>query len=138
MKPILPLLALLILLAPSPCFAMMGLEEVSPQRAKALGMQVRAIAGGPDAVRVELAFEPKGELKDFVRVDLEMHDGGKLLLSATLREEPSQPPGHILVAFAAARADLDKLTLRVVTGFPMDLSGHDLRVKDFVDLAKLH
>jgi len=129
-------LVLLITAAPTLCFGMMGIEDVSQQRARELGMEIRANAAGPDAVRVELEFEPAGDLKSFVRVDLEMSDGGKLLLSSSLLQE-STKPGHVLVSFAADRANLDKLTLRVVTGSPMDLTGHDLQVKDFVDLAKV-
>jgi hypothetical protein len=53
-------------------FAMMEIEIVSVDRAKELGPEVRANAAGPDAVRVELEFEPKGALKDYNRVDLEI------------------------------------------------------------------
>jgi hypothetical protein len=134
----LPLLAFLFAIAAviNPCLAMMSLEEVSKSRAKELGMVVRANAAGPDAVRVWLEFDAAGELKSYSRVDLEMRDGGKLLVSSTLKEDPSKP-GHVIVSFAADRGQLDRITLRVVTGVSRDMVGHDLRVKDFVDLAKL-
>ncbi|HSU66487.1 MAG TPA: hypothetical protein VLJ39_06430, partial [Tepidisphaeraceae bacterium] len=131
-------LAFLVLLAPSRCFAMMDIEQVTQERAHALGMEIRAHAAGPDLVRVELEFEAKGELKSYSRVDLESHDGGKLLLFASLREEPGKP-GHILVSFAADRSTLDRFTLRVVTGAgTFDMSGYDIRVKDFVKLEQVH
>jgi hypothetical protein len=136
--PHLPCLAFLILAASaaSPCLAMMELEDVSPARAKELGLVVQATAAGPDAVRVSLEFDAKGELKSYSRVDLEIREGGKLLLSSSLKDEPSKP-GRVAVSFAADRARLDRITLRVVTGVPFEMVGHDLRLKDFVDLKKL-
>lgn len=129
--------AVLIILAAAPCLAMMSLEQVTRDRAKALGMDIRANAAGPDAVRVTLAFDAKGELKDFARVDMELRDGGKLLVSSTLREERTDA-GRVTVSFAADRAQIDKLTLRVVTqSGPRTMTGHDLRVKDFVELDKV-
>jgi len=41
------------------------------------------------------------------------------------------------VGFMANRAYLDKVTLRVVTGRLKDMKGHNLRVKDFVELEKV-
>ena len=112
---------------------MMSIDILSKDRAKELGMDVRTKGAGPDAVRVELEFEPKGELKGYYRVDLDVNGGGKLQLFATLKEESSRP-GHVLVSFAADREMLEKATLRVVMGSPGNLSGYELRVKDFVSL----
>lgn len=129
-------LTLLLVTTPSVCFALMEIEHVSKERAKELGMEIRTKQAGPDGARLELEFETKGELKSFVRVDLIIREGEKSLLFATLREEQSKP-GRVVVGFAADRATLDKITLRVVTGAPMNLAGHDIRVKDFVDLEKV-
>ena len=130
------LLAILFLALPNWCFALMNLEDVTADRAKALGLEVRSNAAGPDAVRVELEFEIKGELKDFSRVDLIMQDGGTLLLHSTLQPEPSKP-GHVVVGFAADRSQLDKLVLRVVTQTSKrSRVGHDLQVKEFVNLTQ--
>ena len=119
------------------CYALMSIELVSVDRAKALGLEVRAHAAGPDVVRVELEFETQGKLKDYSRVDLELRDGGRLLSSSTLREEPSKP-GRIVVGFAADRTKLDQMTLRVVVQHsPRSRTGYDVRVKDFVDLEKV-
>jgi hypothetical protein len=127
----LSVLTCLLALAASPCFAMMDIEIVTRERAKALGMEVRSNPAGPKAVRVELEFETKGELKSFSRVDLEIRDGEKWV-SASLREE-RPTPGHVIVSFAADRANLDKITLRVVVQpAPRDMTGYELRVKDFV------
>ena len=128
-------LTLLLVTTPSVCFALMSIEHVSKERAKELGMEIRTKQAGPDGARIELEFETKGELKSFVRVDLEIREGEKSWLSATLREEQSKP-GRVVVSFAADRATLDKITLRVVVGAPGNLTGHDIRVKDFVNLEK--
>ncbi len=129
------ILAFLFVAASCPCFAMMSIEPVSKERAKELGIEVRSKAAGPEATRVELEFGIKGELKSFGRVDLEINEGGKLRLFASLKEEQSQP-GCVLVGFAADPANLDKITLRVVVGIPSDMVGYELRVKDFVALEK--
>jgi predicted nicotinamide N-methyase len=129
-------LTFLLFAASSQCFAYMSIGDVSKERAKELGMEIRSNAAGPNAVRVELEFETKGELKSFVRVDLIIREGEKSLLFATLREEQSKP-GRVVVSFAADRAILDKITLRVVAGAPMNLAGYDIRVKDFVELEKV-
>ena len=128
-------LTLLLVTTPSVCFAMMSIEHVSKERAKELGMEIRTKQAGPDGARIELEFETKGELKSFVRVDLEIREGEKSWLSATLREEQSKS-GRVVVSFAADRVNLDKITLRVVVGAPMNLTGYDIRVKDFVELEK--
>ncbi len=131
-----PALTFLLMAASSPCFAMMSIEDVSKERAKELGMEIRTKGAGPDDLRVELEFATKGEFKDYGRVDLEINEGGKLRLFASLKEEQSRP-GHVVVSFAADRTNLDKIILRVVVGMPRDMVGYDLRVKDFVDLEKL-
>ncbi|MDB5320122.1 MAG: hypothetical protein JWN40_1753 [Phycisphaerales bacterium] len=138
MKTILAIASFAVFLAftAGPCFAMMSIEFVSKERAKELGLEIRSNAAGPDAVRVELEFKNADALKDFSRVDLELRDAGRLMLSSTLREDKSKP-GHIVVSFAVDRTNLDKLTLRIVTqSAPRSMTGHDLRVKDFVELAK--
>ena len=127
----------LLVATSSLCYALESIEFVTKERAKELGLEIRAHAAGPDAVRVELEFETKGELKDYSRVALEMQDEGKLLLTSTLREDKS-PPGRVVVSFAADRAKLDKITLKVVVQYSARTrTGHVLKVKEFVDLEKL-
>src|SRR5436190_13729534 len=78
-------LTCLLFLTPSVCLAVADIETVSKDRAKELGLEVRANAAGSDTVRVELEFEAKS-LPSYSRVDLDIRDGGKLLLSCSLRE----------------------------------------------------
>ena len=135
--PQLSTLAVLLVLAPNWSYALESIEIVTKERAKALGLEIRSNAAGPNAVRIELEFAIQGELKDYHRVALELHDGEKLLATSTLKEEESKP-GRVVVSFAADRAKLDQFTLKVVTqSGPGDRIGHVIQVKDFVELDKL-
>ena len=76
MKTIVNIVAFAVLfgVAPSLCFALWEVEDVSTERAKELGMEVRSQAAGPNHVTVELEFKTEGALKDFSRVDLRIGD----------------------------------------------------------------
>src|SRR2546421_13056374 len=101
-------------------------------RAKQLDIQLQANPAGHDALRIVLDFPTNGELKSFTRVDLEITDAGKLLLSSTLKDDRSKP-GRATVSLTAGRANLDNITLRVVLSEPrLGGSAYDLRLKDFV------
>jgi hypothetical protein len=130
--------ALIFLVATTPnrSYALELIEIVTKERAKTLGLEIRSSAAGPDAIRVELEFEIKGDLKSYHRVALEMHEGDKLLASSTLKEEESKK-GHVIVSFAADRAKLGQFRLKVVTLNDDGRNGHVIKVKDFVDLEKL-
>ncbi len=138
MKTILQLstLAVLLVFAPNWSYAFEEIEIVTKERAKVLGLEIRSNAAGPDAVRIELEFPIQGELKDYHRVALELHDGGKLLASSTLKEEGSKV-GRVVVSFAANRAKLNQFALKVVTQSGEERIGHVIQVKNFVELDKL-
>ena len=51
-------------------------------------------------------------------------------------KDERQPSGSVIVRVMGNRAFLEKVTLRVVVG-ALGEEGHDLRVKDFVDLKNL-
>ena len=124
----------LLILAPSPCFALWGIAPVDKQVAKEMGMEVRWQAAGPRDVRVELDFKAEGKLKNFSHVDLRV-GGNEPLVSAALKEDHSKP-GRVVVSFAADRNQLDKLTLWVFV--PESLGGviYEVRVKEFVEVGK--
>jgi hypothetical protein len=128
--------ATLLLMIAGICSAMDSVRSISKEQVKELGMEVRSKAAGPDAVWVELEFETKGELANVTHVGLEMWAGKKLLLSSTLRDNrPS--PGHVAVSFTAARSDLDKFTLRVLSDQGLGSVGYEIRVKEVVELEKV-
>jgi hypothetical protein len=129
-------IAIVLLAGSSQCLAMIEIEQVDSPRAKTLGMDVRVTAADNDAVRVTLEFKSAGQLKEFKRVELAMRDGKKFTVSASLLNEATQP-GHVFVSCYVDRAQLNQLTLRVVTESGLERVGYDLRIKDFADPAKL-
>jgi len=127
--------AVLLVVAPSPCFALWQLDPVSRERAKEMGMELRSTAAGPNHIRVELELKPEGELKDFGRVDLHFGEGDNPPLTAPLREDRSKP-GRVVVNFTAKRTQLDKIKLWVIVPFMTGGTAYELRVNDFVELGK--
>ena len=68
-------------------------------------------------------------------MELQLRDRGTCLTSATLKEDRSKP-GRVVVGFDADRAHLDKVVLRVWVSQGLGGEIHELRVKDFVELAQ--
>ena len=65
MKLTLNIAVLTFLLAAAPfCFALREIAPLTAAEAKAMGIEVRAKAAGPDAVWLELEFKPDGKLED--------------------------------------------------------------------------
>jgi hypothetical protein len=125
--------ALLLAIAPSRCFASWLIADVSKKQAKEMGMEVRSKPAGPHDVRVELEFKIEGKLKEFSRVELRIRDGKKSVVTAALREDRSKPE-RVVVSFSADRTRLDKITLWVMVPFALGGTAYELRVKDFVEL----
>jgi hypothetical protein len=84
-RPALPFLALSLLLCapPRPGLALDLLQNVSQERAKELGISVR-VQPRPDDVWVQVEFRPTGPKKEFKRTDLDITQGGKKLVNASL------------------------------------------------------
>jgi hypothetical protein len=136
--------AVLFVVAPSPCFALTLMVPVSKEGAKELGMDVRTTATGPNHVIVQLEFKtegkfkefsPEGKFKDGSRVELRIGEGDNPTVTAPLREDRSKP-GRVVVSFTADRTQLDKLKLWVIVPEPDGRIIYDLRVKDFVEPKK--
>jgi len=111
-------------------------ENVSPARARELGINLQGKANGPKEAWIKLEFKPEGELKEFKHVSLEISDGDRFLLGWTPLKDKRSSSGNVVVGLMANRAFLENVTLRLVTGATWE-RGHDLRVKDFVDLKQL-
>lgn len=121
--------------AANPCFALWEIATVSKERAKELGLEVHSHAAGPVDVRVELEYKALGELKNVREINLRISDGDKLIATAPLREDRSNP-GRVVVTFTADRTRLDKLSLWVMVPAPDGGTVYEVRVKDFVDVEK--
>jgi len=141
MKAILNLLvwAVLVGFASVECLALRSIGIITASEAKAMGLEVRATAAGPDAVWLELEFKVAGKLKDyrpeFSHVELEVREGERPLLGYLALQEKHPKPGHVQVRFMASRAYVDKLILTIVVGEGAMVGGaYELRLKEFVDL----
>lgn len=129
-------IAFLLVALASPCLGMMSIAKVTPQAARELGLDLRFKDSGPDAVWVELEFTPKGQLKEFQHVSLEIEEGDKLLLGYAPLRDARDASGKVTVRFMAGRNYLDKVTLRIVSGRGLSREGHDLRLQEFIKLEK--
>ena len=137
--PHLAALAILLVAASGRCLAMISVENLTKDRAKELGIELRGKANGPKEAWIELELRPEGKLKAFDHVSLEIRgddEGKEFLLGWTPLQSQRTSTGSVIVRLMANRAFLEKVTLRVVCG-AMGEEGHDLRVKDFVDLKTL-
>jgi hypothetical protein len=129
-------LAILLAVFPSRCFAAWDLAIVDKQLAKELDMEIRSTAAGPKHVLVELDFKADGSLKAYNRVELRIGERDEPLLTATLKEDKSKP-GRVVVSIYASRTQLDKITLRVFVPETLGGSIYEVPLKDFVDVEKL-
>jgi hypothetical protein len=131
------ILAVLLVVAPHPCFAMRSIGFISRKEAKELGMDLRFKGNGTNEVWVELEFKAEGKFKNFSHVELEIREGKKFLLGWAPLQSKRTSSGSVLVYFLANRAYLHNVTLTVVLG-SLGEEGYQLRVKDFVELEKAH
>jgi predicted aspartyl protease len=129
------ILAVLLGVAASPCFAMRSFGFVNKERAKEMGMEMRFTANGTHEVLVELEFKTEGYLKNF---SPERHSVVELQTpDATAALQLKQPsPGHFAVSFRANGANLDKISLWVRLDAPED-ADYIVRVRDFIELEKV-
>ncbi|MBX7211330.1 MAG: hypothetical protein K1X78_23685 [Verrucomicrobiaceae bacterium] len=137
-------LALLFTLTTGHCFGMWDVEEVSRERAKELGIEIRSQPAGPGNLLVELEFPTKGKFEKFgegrsssdpSRVDLRIGTKDKLLLTTTLREDRSKQ-GRIIVSFTADASQLDQISLWVLVAEGAGGQAYGLPVKDLVGSKK--
>jgi hypothetical protein len=131
-------LAVLILFAAvcGKCLADMSIGNVSKDRARELGIELRAKPNGPKEAWIELEFKPEGKLADFHHVSLEIRDDKQFQLGWTPLKDERTSTGSVVVRLMGNRAFLENVTLRVVRG-AMGEVGDDLRIRDFVDLKEL-
>ncbi len=132
---------MLLFLATSRCFASVMIETVSRGQAeKEFGASIRTEAVGTNQVEVWLEFVPKGKLRTFSSVQLEITSGESKLVSATLAPS-KQTPETVVVFFLADPACLpgSRLTVfyKLSSGFP-PYDGIQFNVSDFIKQAPSH
>jgi hypothetical protein len=129
--------AICLVVVPGRCLASRSVGIVTKEQAKEMGVDLKASPSGPDACWLELEFKPEGKLKQFHDVLLDIHDGEKLIVGWTSLKDRRTESGNVVITLMASRAHLDKITLSIVVGDPGNLVHHELRVKDFIDPAKI-
>lgn len=132
----LPVFLLLFIAFCHSSFAMISVGQVSKKRAKELGIELRARAGGPKHAWIELEFKAGGKLEKFRHVSLEVPDGGELALGWTPLKDRRTSNGNVIVRVMGSRKFLENVTLRIVLG-DFGGTGLDVRIRDFVDLDDL-
>jgi hypothetical protein len=98
--------------APHCCFADWGVVELSEERARELGVMVRAQDTGRTELHFTVEFKSGDDVKNIGRVDLQLGADDSPTLTAPLHVDRSKPERGI-VSFTADRAQVDKLTLRL-------------------------
>ena len=134
-------IALLVAATATMSYAMMGISVVTKNEAQALGIDIRAKPSGPKNVWVELEFKAEGGMKDFQHVSMEIRDGKELLVGYAPMKAERQDSGKVKYTCMANRKYVDKITLSIVTArIPNglgDMVGHELQLKEFIDITKL-
>lgn len=127
---------LLLAAASRECCALQHNVEVSKERAKELGVTLRSNVDGENGVKVWIEFEPKGDLKEFSHVTVDISSGGKRLVSAPLLTgRPS--PERVAVHFSADPTLLPSSVLTIVVNAgERTRIGYQFQVKDFVEPQK--
>jgi len=130
------IVALLLAVASSHCFAMLPVADVTKQRAKELGVEIQSSPAGTNQVNVTLRFKTTGEFKNFRYAQLEIGDGERLVLSATLQPQHPQTD-TVEFIFAVDHAMLPKCTVMIgVYDHVLDGTGYLFKLKDFIELEK--
>jgi hypothetical protein len=126
----------LLLLAAGPCQAIEFIKIVTPDEAKALGVTLTSRGNGDAGTLVTIDFALKGELKDFLRVQVEIDADNKCVFFATL-DTTSPTPDTRTAHFSADGANLANSQFSVVV---LDKThtrvGYRFRVNDFIEVKK--
>ena len=133
-------LLMLMLLATSRCFALVMIETVSREQAeKDFGASIRTEAVGTNQVGVWLEFVPKGKLRTFSSVQLEITSVERKLVSATLAPL-KQTPESVVVYFSTDPAYLPGSSLTVFykinSGDP-PYDGIQFKIGDFIKPSRV-
>jgi hypothetical protein len=128
-------LLLLIGSVPQRCRAEILIGDITPERAKQLGITVHVQPRAED-VWVRVQFKTTGALKGFRYGELELTQGGKRLLSAALmaRKPTAQSPAEAQqLEFYVDPAALPNASVMVVA-YSRELGGegYRLRMKDYL------
>lgn len=134
-------LILLLVIAASPCFALISVGFLSKAEAKELGITMKSRKNGDAGTMVWLEFKKEGFLEKLTYCELQVNDAkGKHLVSARLEPHPvthDQPKDLVSVEFSADPEELKNCSFMIVAyGSTRGDVGYILKVKDFLDVEK--
>jgi hypothetical protein len=138
LRPLLAGLSLLLLAGglQQPVSALIRIADVSPARAKELGITVEAQPRANESdIRVQVKFKATGALKSFQYAELELAKDGKRLLVTSLR--PQKPGGDSgpedrQLEFYVDHTLAPDATVLIVASAARGGSGYQLKMKDFL------
>ena len=118
------------------CLAEWVIEDVTAERAKALGVSLQAQPNGTAGIKVTLAFKSEGVFKDFSEVELRVESEEKSLVSAPL--QVARPAaGRATAHFSADPSQLINSSLTIFVPGGLGGEGYRFKVKDFVEVEKV-
>jgi hypothetical protein len=129
----LAILSLFLITASNRCFALWDIEDSTKERAKELGIEITTKIMSGTEVGAWIEFKPKGKLKEFSHVGLEITANGKKVVSANVL--PSRKSEDIVTV--PFYTDLEFLPACKVTVYVWSESGrggigYRFNVKDIV------
>jgi hypothetical protein len=111
------------------------IQDVSKEKAKELGIQVRLQPRERD-VWVQVEYRAVGPLKEFKRADLDLTRDGKPLLSASLMPRKPSPDVMRFDFYIDPAALPDATVMVVVWSDPLTGIAYRLRMKDYAAMGK--
>jgi hypothetical protein len=135
------LTCVLFTLLPNECFGEIMVGKFTKTQAKELGIVMKHRSNGDAGIKVWLEFRKEGVLEGFTYCELRMTDEeGKHQVSTRIQPHPvihGQPKELLSVAFSADQSKLEHCSFLIVSyGKGFGGVGHQLQVKDFIDLEK--
>ena len=131
-----------LLLAAARALAMISVGYLSPKEAAELGITMKHRPNGDAGELVWIEFKKVGFLSALTYTEFQMVDErGRHQVSARLEPRAvnhPQPPDVVTISFSAAPAALDRCAFQIVAyGSNRGDVGYVLKVKDYLDLAKI-
>ena len=132
----LPVLTYLLLAFASQCFAMRDIMMLSRERAeKEYGIQIGSRLYGSNQFTIWVEFKPNDKLGKFMDASLNIKDGDKTLVHATLQPESS--PEKIRVSFTTDPEFVASSRLEILTSHGgLSMTVFYLNMKDFINATE--
>jgi hypothetical protein len=112
--------------------ALAVIQDVSPDKAKALGITVRSQLSANDDLMVIVEFKKQGDMKEFRWADMELSRNGKRVISSAIQPLSTDKDTVRLDLYMDPAAIADTMVTVFVYNEPRSGVGYRLRLKDFL------